>query len=706
MRFRALGGFSNAGLSYTSSSIDAGYLKRYGDDTSQSKYKHKGLLTGVAISVLASDGSVSNAYLYNTMYYDKQKRLIQLKETNYLGGIEARYTAYNFVGQPVQITHTHTAEGKKEQKEVLTYTYDHAGRLLATTHQLNNGVEVTLVSNEYDELGRLKSNSYNGQSNLKTNYTYNIRSWIKTISNSLFTQTLYYNDHRSSGTNNPSYNGSISGMDWKVANDKNRGYNFSYDGSSRLTGASYIEGDICIDKFSTSYRYDKHGNMLSLRRRGNVGISTYGVIDSLTLLYHGNQLVSVEDKGTEPSLSMSMDFKDGSHESVEYSYDSNGNMVKDLNKGISRIEYNFLNLPQRISFSGANNPVNEYVCSAVGKKLSVIHKSSTEKRTDYVGNMIYENGSLKRILVDGGYIENGVYHFYLQDHLGNNRVVAKSNGTVVQTTHYYPYGMSFAEGTFADKQPYKYNGKELDTENGLNLYDYDARQMEAALGRFTSVDPMAEKYYNWSPYVYVGNNPLKYIDPDGRDPISMIYRAYKGYKAYKAYRTARAATVTVKSADVVGTVVTGSVAVTYSYNQFLSPDQAAVAQQSILAGIESIANQNAAVSPEYEHQQKRDREGKEKRDQEQANVAKSIDTNVSGNMPNGDPAPKRGPKGGIWVKLGLGVSGGGAAAATLHSVVEGSQLQVPVPEQHSDQPEIKPQPQPVNWLQTIINLFK
>ena len=101
--------------------------------------------------------------------------------------------------------------------------------------------------------------------------------------------------------------------------------------------------------------------------------------------------------------------------------------------------------------------------------------------------------------------------------MGNNRVVAKSDGTVIQTNHYYPYGMSFAEGTFADKQPYKYNGKELDTENGLNLYDYGARQMDVIPGRFTSIDPMAEKYCTISPYVYCANNPLKYIDPDGKD---------------------------------------------------------------------------------------------------------------------------------------------------------------------------------------------
>lgn len=57
---------------------------------------------------------------------------------------------------------------------------------------------------------------------------------------------------------------------------------------------------------------------------------------------------------------------------------------------------------------------------------------------------------------------------YLQDHLGNNRVVAKSDGTVIQTNHYYPFGISFTESTHGDKQPYKYNNKELDMNNGLN----------------------------------------------------------------------------------------------------------------------------------------------------------------------------------------------------------------------------------------------
>ena len=105
-------------------------------------------------------------------------------------------------------------------------------------------------------------------------------------------------------------------------------------------------------------------------------------------------------------------------------------------------------------------------------------------------------------------------HYYLQDHQGNNRVVLNQNGTVEEVNHYYPFGGLFASSTHV--QPYKYNGKELDTKNGLNWYDYGARHYDPALGRFTTIDPMAEKYYSMSAYAYCGNNPVKYIDPDGK----------------------------------------------------------------------------------------------------------------------------------------------------------------------------------------------
>ena len=253
--------------------------------------------------------------------------------------------------------------------------------------------------------------------------------------------------------------------------------------------------------------------MVAKQRKGQTGTTTCRDIDKLTMAYAGNQLVKAEDSGTTVSLSSSMDFKNNSNVAKEYSYDANGNLTQDLNKGISSITYNLLNLPQTLTISNSlGSATNSYTYAADGRKLKAVIGSKT---TDYCNNMIYENGVLKRILVDGGYIEGGAYYFYLTDHLGNNRVVADASGNIKQTNHYYPFGMSFAEGTVTSSQPYKYNGKELDTDKGLNLYDYSARYMDPALGRFNTVDPMAEKYYSISPYVYVGNNPMKRIDPNG-----------------------------------------------------------------------------------------------------------------------------------------------------------------------------------------------
>jgi RHS repeat-associated protein len=235
--------------------------------------------------------------------------------------------------------------------------------------------------------------------------------------------------------------------------------------------------------------------------------------------YAGSQLIKADDSGASVNLSASMDFKDGSNAAQEYFYDANGNLTKDLNKGISGITYNLLNLPLKLTISNSSgSATNTYMYSADGQKLKTVQQwsSTNSKRTDYCGNMIYENGILKRILVDGGYIEGGVYYFYLADHEGNNRVVANASGTVVQTNHYYPFGMPFTEGNATSSQPYKYNGKELDTERGLNLYDYGARLYDPALARFTTVDPHAERYYSISPYAYCLNNPVNAVDPDGR----------------------------------------------------------------------------------------------------------------------------------------------------------------------------------------------
>ena len=144
-------------------------------------------------------------------------------------------------------------------------------------------------------------------------------------------------------------------------------------------------------------------------------------------------------------------------------------------------------------------------------------------KTEYSGNIIYKNGKLDKVLFPGGYCtfdsENNsqpIFHYYAQDHLGNNRVVTKEDGTIEQITHYYPFGGTFNDaGLNASLQQYKYNGKELDRVAGLNTYDYGARQYFSPVPTWDRMDPLCEKYYNISPYAYCNNNPVNILDING-----------------------------------------------------------------------------------------------------------------------------------------------------------------------------------------------
>ena len=428
--------------------------------------------------------------------------------------------SYTFTDKPATVTHTHTASGKTTRTEVHAYSYDHADRLLKVEHTLG-GTNVTLAAYGYDNFGRLQSKSLHGSSTNKLTYAYNVRNWLTGISGSKFTQNLYYN----TGNGTARYNGSISSMTWKAGNESTvRGYKFTYDGLDRLLNATYGETagiNANTDRFSENVTaYDKNGNIKTLQRYGQTAASGYGLIDNLTFTLAGNLLNRVDDAAAASAYGGGFEFKDGVKQANEYTYDSNGNLTKDLNKGISTITYNVLNLPNMVTFSDGSTIA--YTYGADGTKLKTVHKTgSTTTTTDYCGNVVYENGVQKLLLTDEGYVtlSDSKYHYYLKDHQGNNRVVINQSGTVEETNHYYPFGGVFASS--GNVQPYKYNGKELDAKKGLNWYDYGARHYDAALGRFTTVDPSAENYYSTSPFTYCLNNPLNYIDPLGTDTVDV-----------------------------------------------------------------------------------------------------------------------------------------------------------------------------------------
>ncbi len=136
---------------------------------------------------------------------------------------------------------------------------------------------------------------------------------------------------------------------------------------------------------------------------------------------------------------------------------------------------------------------------------------------------MYEDGLFKYLLTSEGRIEpiagEMVYQYYITDHLGNNRIMFDQDNQIKQQSSYYPFGMLITDKRSPDAtydyNRYLYNGKELQDDFGLDWYDYGARFYDAQIGRWHVADPMADTYYDLSPYNYVANNPLIFIDPDG-----------------------------------------------------------------------------------------------------------------------------------------------------------------------------------------------
>ncbi len=520
--YNFLGEYMPSDWTYTSKE---GYGVRFTGDNKG--YETRGLLTGISSALLDGSGN----FLHSVSYFDNRARVVQNIISNHLGGEDKTWYAYNYTDQKVKKIHEHTVKINNvvsKQTELYTYVYDHAGRIKETYYKLNNDNSILLAKNEYDELGKLKATTPMGKEGLKSSYKYNVRSWKQTINNPLFKETL---DH--------TYNGNVKTMSWKQGTDtKDRSYTFGYDQLSRLESAKY--SGIANEDYSTSYTYDMHGNMETLTRKGMVA-GKPALIDDLIIKHTGNQLLNVKDAIETISDNSLTDFKENNlHQEIEYAYNANGAMVMDLNKGITNINYNHLNLPQELFIENVSvKAKNTYLYNASGNKLRVTHQldplykenpvsgvagaggnESEVYITDYIGNFIYEDGILDKILLENGYIDDGKYYIYVRDHLGNNRLVVDADGKVIQDTHYYPFGMSFAESTGQEKQPYKYNNKEFDSMAELNWYDYVARMLTMDIPGFTSQDPKSENSYSESPYVYVSNNPLKYIDPDGREKLN------------------------------------------------------------------------------------------------------------------------------------------------------------------------------------------
>lgn len=488
-----------------------------------------GLQTGLWAALLGDRMAGEPDGTWTIIRYDRRNRVAKTLSSTHKGGRMMEDAEYTFRGSPSRRHIVHTDSLGYSFAEDYAYTYDHEERLLGEKHSLNGADSVVVVSNAYDSLGRLSSNGRAGNPQLTTQYSYNIRSWTTGISSPYFTETLYYNTVRPGASSSVQWGGNISSMVWEGS----KAYDFTYDGLSRLTSAAYV-GDISK---SRQYSYDAHGNI--------TGVTEGSTPHAYT--YTGNHLA-----GTQ--------------------YDSNGNTTSDSVTGIVSARYNVLNLPEEIIKS--NGDTVRYVYGAGGTKLRerVIppSPSGSVTKTDYVGNLVYRDDQLGRILVDGGSIVAKdstlapAYEFAFTDYLGSIRSLVTVGDSLFRKTEYGPYGEVLSENWTSlsaspgggsggnggngaggeieveDEEeddggggsrgprsvsviqtrldnPYRYGGKERLDVSRLDLYDFGARQYAPALPRWLTMDPLADKYYRFSPYAYCFGNPIRYYDPDGSD---------------------------------------------------------------------------------------------------------------------------------------------------------------------------------------------
>ena len=225
-------------------------------------------------------------------------------------------------------------------------------------------------------------------------------------------------------------------------------------------------------------------------------------------------------------------------------------------------EYDAANLPEKVTFEGETYSL-AYLYDAAGRKLrasygmfasqrpdtaatvvplfpirpmanaqSMIMPPGTWRR-DYCGNVIYKDGQIERVLTPEGYAvpdgEGWKRYVYVRDVQGNIRAVVGENNAVAEQTDYYPYGMPMADVNSASAQPFKFGGKELEREGGMDFYDFEARRLDFALGRFTSPDPLCEQTPEVSPYAYCAADPVNFIDPTGEDVVVLLEEGFIGH---------------------------------------------------------------------------------------------------------------------------------------------------------------------------------
>lgn len=434
----------------------------------------------------------STNWLTSVTYYDDGGRPLQAKTQNQLGGVSRmtyQYEFTNFSGKVLKTHLTHNISSGPTHTIRSRYVYKDNGQLdkLYAWFDRSSGTsnEVLLSQNEYNELGQIVdaklgvSSSAPGTFLQSVDYRYNLRGWLTHINNrdlnsaslttgvapnadpdaksDLFGLELKYDTDLMVGSATPRYNGSIAVSAWhSLRDDVLRSYVYQYDKADRLTAANYSawngsswagekDDANATGRFTTSgIQYDLNGNILQLNRNGQisgtVSAPVFGQIDQLSYQYDGNKLYSVSDAAGVSAAPN--DFEDLEARGAEYTYDTNGNTSRDINKGIN-VVYNELNLPTQIELRSGTIA---YTYTATGQKLSRSYtRNSTSTSlgytatSQYVDGFVYGQGPNVFVATPTGRAiyepnrtgDKWVQEFHIRDQLGSLRLAFREKGTTL-----------------------------------------------------------------------------------------------------------------------------------------------------------------------------------------------------------------------------------------------------------------------------------
>ena len=462
-----------------------------------------------------TDSSIGGEY-HRAYYYDYKGREIQRVECDFEGNILRTTSRYDLIGNLLAQRESYTHGGTTDVLD-RAFKYDSRNRMTKETAQFNDG-EQAVVAYTYDDLGQLIGKTYGtGAHAIHETMDYNMQGWLTEKSSELFEMRLRYHDPESHLSDRASYTGNISSWWWKhrlINNDndsENRLYAFTYDDLARLVDTElYLDDSYgASNEFvENGITYDKNSNIITLNR---------------------SSLSSDDMKGYRFSYSGNQRIKDETSNS-DYEYDANGNIHRDALTGFY-IYYNLLNLPTVIYTEGDMGLYYTYLSD--GTKIEVCGYDDSEP-TRYIGSLVYNDGTFESASFGGGRIvgtnngANSEVHYFLTDHLGSTRVVAKVTPTGredLDRKDYYPFGKEWTQsGMPTSDNRYTFSGKEQQHLRGqvVNYADFEARFYDSETGIFLQQDPLSEYSFQVSPYAYCGNNPINRIDLDGKrwdDPI-------------------------------------------------------------------------------------------------------------------------------------------------------------------------------------------